>query len=72
MKKNFYTTIIAVIFLGFITASCHKENLQPSKSVKEQGASSSAVAAGGGTSSQTPVYPSDGNHSTCPASGGHH
>jgi len=69
MKKNFYTTIVAVIFLGFVAASCHKENLQPNKTVKEQGASSSAVAAGG-ISSQAPSNPYGTCHPTCPASGG--
>ena len=38
MKKTLYTTITAVILLGFIGSSCNKENLQTSKTAKEQSA----------------------------------
>jgi hypothetical protein len=67
MKKTIYTTITAVILLGFIGSSCHKENLQTSKTAKEQSAGGQAAIAASSSGNPAPSdnNPVDAAHENC-------
>ncbi|MFI5152396.1 MAG: hypothetical protein ACHQET_03635 [Chitinophagales bacterium] len=67
MKKSFYSIFIATIVLGFLAASCQKENLQTAKDSHGQGsytakgsASSDNAGSNLGVSYSPPADP------TCP------
>jgi hypothetical protein len=70
MKKSIYACLIAMVSLAFLASSCHKDNLKPMPTSKQQGGSSS-VAAGGGSQASVPAY-DPANPPSCPSHGGSH